>query len=178
MGRRAGLGVGWEERGCHLLGQFHAAAAGNPDILVLDEPTVAMDVEAREAFWVSLRANAASGRAVVFSTHYLEEADTFAERIVVLRSGRVVADGTPRDVKAAAGIRGHIAFTCAEASSEPFGQLPGVAHVAIDHDHVVLTTTEPDTTIWALYDLRHAISEIEITGGDLQQAFLALTKAD
>lgn len=158
--------------------RFALAAAGGPDILVLDEPTVAMDVQAREAFWVALRTSAATGRTVVFSTHYLEEADTHAQRIVVLRAGRVVADGTPGDVKAAAGIRRHIALRCAEARSDAFGQLPGVTHVAIDHDHVILTTTEPDTTIWALYDLRHVISEIEITGGDLQEAFLALIKPD
>ncbi len=158
--------------------RFALAAVGDPDILVLDEPTVAMDVQAREAFWDALRARAASGRTIVFSTHYLEEADTHAERIVVLRAGRVVADGTPGDVKAAAGIRRHVAFRCPDAQSEALGRLPGVTHVAIDHDHVALTTTEPDTTLWSLYDLRHAISEIEITGGDLQEAFLALTNPD
>ena len=154
--------------------RFALAAAGDPDILVLDEPTVAMDVQARAAFWAALRASAANGRTVVFSTHYLEEADSYAERIVVLRAGRVVADGTPEDVKAAAGIRRHIAFRCPRASAEVLSQLPAVTHVVIDHEHVTLTTTEPDTTIWALYDLRHAISEIEITGSDLQEAFLAL----
>ncbi|MDA8302220.1 MAG: ABC transporter ATP-binding protein [Actinomycetota bacterium] len=158
--------------------RFALAAAGNPDILVLDEPTVAMDVEAREAFWAALRAGAAGGRTIVFSTHYLEEADAFAERIVVLRAGKVVADGTPGDVRAAAGIRRQVTFRCAEARSEAFRQLPGVTHVTVDHDHVVLTTTEADTTLWALYDHRHAISDIDITGGDLQHAFLALTKAD
>jgi ABC-2 type transport system ATP-binding protein len=111
----------------------------------------------------------------VFSTHYLEEADTNAERILVLRAGRIVADGTPEDVKAAAGIKPHIAFRCHGASSEIFSQLPAVTHVAIDREHVILTTTDSDTTIWALYDIRHAISELEIIGGDLQHAFLALT---
>jgi len=158
--------------------RFALAAAGNPDILVLDEPTVAMDVEAREAFWAALHAGAAGGRTIVFSTHYLEEADTFAERIVVLRAGNVVADGTPGDVKAAAGITRQVTFRCAEASADAFGQLPGVTHVTVDDDHVVLATTEADATLWALYDRRHAISDIEITGADLQHAFLALTKAD
>jgi len=155
--------------------RFALAAAGDPDILVLDEPTVAMDVQAREAFWIALRASTASGRTVVFSTHYLEEADANAERILVLRAGRIVADGTPEEVKVAAGIKSHIAFRCHEASSEFLRQLPSVTHVAIDRDHVILTTTDSDTTIWALYDIRHAISELEIIGGDLQHAFLALT---
>ena len=85
--------------------RFAIAVSGNPQLLVLDEPTVAMDVEAREAFWTALGASAASGRTILFSTHYLEEADAHADRIVVLRAGRIVADGTPGQVKAAAGHR-------------------------------------------------------------------------
>ncbi len=171
LGRRSDqLSIGQAQRV-----RFALAAAGNPEILVLDEPTVAMDVHAREAFWAALQASAASGRTVVFSTHYLEEADAHADRIVVLREGRIVADGTPEDVKAAAGLRRHITFRYPRASRDVLEQLSAVTDVTIHDDQVTLTTTDPDTTIWALYDLRHDISELEITGTDLQDAFLALT---
>ena len=171
LGRRSDqLSIGQAQRV-----RFALAAAGDPDLLVLDEPTVAMDVQAREAFWAAIQASRASGRTVVFSTHYLEEADAHAERIVLLRTGHSVADGTPEDVKAAAGVKRHIAFRCVRASSETLGQLAGVTDVAVVHGRVTLTTTDPDSTIWALYDIRHDISDLEITGGDLQHAFLALT---
>ena len=118
-----------------------------------------MDVDAREAFWTALQASVASGRTVVFCTHYLEEADAHAGRIVVLRDGSIVADGTPEDVKAAAGVRRHITFRYPRASRHALRQLSAVTEVTIRDEKVTLTTTDPDTTIWALYDLRHDISE-------------------
>ncbi len=85
--------------------RFAVAVVSDPDLLVLDEPTAAMDVEARHVFWSSMREFTDAGRTVVFATHYLDEADTFADRIVILRDGRVVADGTPAAVKATAATR-------------------------------------------------------------------------
>jgi ABC-2 type transport system ATP-binding protein len=165
-----GLSIGQSQRV-----RFAIAASGNPQLLVLDEPTVAMDVEAREAFWTALRASAASGRTILFSTHYLEEADAHADRIVVLRSGRIVADGTPGQVKAAAGIERHVRFRSLNGSPDRFRSLAGVTAVQIDADRVTLQTTDADATVWALYDLRHTITDLEITGSGLQEAFLALT---
>lgn len=155
--------------------RFAIAAAGDPDILVLDEPTVAMDVQAREAFWTALGTSAARGRTIVFSTHYLEEADAPASRIVVLRSGRFVADGTPADIKDAAGLKRQISFQLPDAPRAALSQLPAVTGISIDHDRVTLTTNDPDTTLWALYPLRYGLSQLEINSTDLQRAFLALT---
>ncbi len=82
--------------------RFAVALAGNPSLIVLDEPTAALDVEARHAFWQSMRAYARRGHTVLFSTHYLEEADAHADRIVVIDRGRIVADGTGEQLKRAA----------------------------------------------------------------------------
>ncbi|MGH8987350.1 MAG: ATP-binding cassette domain-containing protein [Acidimicrobiales bacterium] len=155
--------------------RFALAAAGDPRLLVLDEPTVAMDVEARAAFWEALQAQTARGRTVIFSTHYLEEADTHADRIVVLRAGRVVADGTPEEIKAAAGVNRSVRFTTSGLDPGRFEDIPGVVAVQAHDSRITLHTTDPDATIWALYDFRRAVHDLEITGGDLQEAFLALT---
>jgi ABC-2 type transport system ATP-binding protein len=80
--------------------RFALALLPDPDLLILDEPTAGMDVTARQEFWDTMRADARSGRTVIFATHYLEEADAFAERIVVIARGRIVADGTASDIRA------------------------------------------------------------------------------
>ena len=80
--------------------RFAFAIAGDPDLLFLDEPTVGMDVETRRAFWSDMRAFAADGRTILFATHYLDEADAIAERILVLVRGRIVTDGTGASIKA------------------------------------------------------------------------------
>ena len=85
--------------------RFAVAMVSNPDLLVLDEPTVAMDVEARVQFWQTMRRFAARGKTVLFATHYLEEADAYADRIVLMARGEVVADGPATEIKAAAGGR-------------------------------------------------------------------------
>ena len=85
--------------------RFAFALAGDPDLLILDEPAAAMDVAARQGFWTAIRSFAAEGNTVVFSTHQLHEADEYADRIVVLAAGRVVADGTPAQIRTKAGVR-------------------------------------------------------------------------
>jgi ABC-type multidrug transport system ATPase subunit len=155
--------------------RFALAACGDPQLIVLDEPTVAMDVRAREAFWGILRAYAASGKTILFSTHYLEEADTHAGRIILLRSGRIVADGSPDQVKSDAGIARTVRFRSLTGSPDRFRQLAAVTAVHADEDRITLLTADADATVWALYDLRDTITDLAITQGGLQEAFLALT---
>ena len=155
--------------------RFALAAAGDPQLLVLDEPTVAMDVEAREAFWSALGGYAAGGMTILFSTHDLADADTHAERIVVLSAGRVVADGSPDEVKSRAGVGRTIRFRSLNGSSECFGALAGVQAVQIEQRHVTLVTSDSDATLWALYDFREVIADLQISSGGLQEAILALT---
>jgi ABC-2 type transport system ATP-binding protein len=157
--------------------RFALAASGDPQLIVLDEPTAAMDVRAREALWGVLRGYAASGKTILFSTHYLEEADTHADRIILLRSGRIIADGSPDQVKSAAGIARTVRFRSLAGPADRFRQLAAVTTVHPDEDRITLLTADADATIWALYDLRDTITDLAITSGGLQDAFLALTSA-
>lgn len=157
--------------------RFALAAAGDPPLLVLDEPTVAMDVGAREAFWGILRDYAASGTTILFSTHYLEEADAHADRIILLRSGRIIADGAPSEIKAAAGIARTVRFRSLTGSPDRFRQLAAVTAVHADGDRITLLSTDADATVWALYHLRDTIAGLAVTDAGLQEAFLALTSA-
>ena len=110
--------------------------------MVLDEPTVAMDVEARRAFWATMRRFAARGTTVVFATHYLEEADEFADRIVLMAHGRIVADGPSTEIKAHVGMR-TIRATLPGVSPAALAALPGVAAAERHGDAVTLAAPTP-----------------------------------
>jgi ABC-2 type transport system ATP-binding protein len=154
--------------------RFALAIAGDPDLVFLDEPTVAMDVETRRAFWSDMRRFAAEGRTILFATHYLEEADQVADRIVVLDRGRIVADGTPASIKAAA--RGRtVRFTLAGADADLLARLPGVVEQQIHGADVTLRTDDADATVAAVYAAGLPIRDLEVTGADLESAFVALT---
>jgi ABC-2 type transport system ATP-binding protein len=155
--------------------RFALALAGNPALLVLDEPTAALDVQARRELWNALGEHARRYRTtVLFSTHYLEEADQHAERIVLVGAGHVTADGTPDQVKRAAGADRIVRFRLVTGSPERFATVPGVTAVQADGERVTLHTTEGDNTVWALYDLRHAIADISVSDASLEEAFLSL----
>jgi ABC-2 type transport system ATP-binding protein len=157
--------------------RFALAIAGDPDLLFLDEPTVAMDVESRRAFWADMREFAAQGRTVIFATHYLDEADSVADRIVVLDHGRIVADGTPSSLKASVRSRS-VRFTLTDPDATVLRALPGVSDVAIHGADVTLTTVDADATIPALYKADLPLRDLNVTGADLEDAFVALTSAE
>lgn len=154
--------------------RFALAVAGAPKLLVLDEPTSAMDVESRRAFWASMRAYAAGGRTILFATHYLEEADENADRIIVLARGRIVADGTAQEIKTAAGGR-TVRFTLGDQPTAGLDSLPGVTAVEVRRDTARLTTTDPDATVQALYASGITVRDLEVKGAGLEEAFLSLT---
>ena len=148
------------------------ALAGTPPLLVLDEPTSAMDVEGRQAFWTTMRALADRGRTVVFATHHLDEADAVADRVVVVDAGRVVADGTAAQVKS--GIAGRtVRFRCADQAW--LDRLPGVTAVGRTGELVELATTDAEATLRALLADRAVLPDLEVHGASLEQAFLSLT---
>ncbi|WP_433617628.1 ABC transporter ATP-binding protein [Dactylosporangium sp. CA-139114] len=155
--------------------RFAMALVSNPDLLVLDEPTTGMDVETRRGFWASMREETAQGRTVLFATHYLEEADDYADRIVLLRSGRIVADGTSAQIKAAVSGR-TIRATIPGADLAGLAGLPGVERVETRGEQVLLHCDDSDAALRALLDATTA-HDIEVTSRNLEDAFIALTVA-
>jgi ABC-2 type transport system ATP-binding protein len=156
--------------------RFAFALAGNPELLVLDEPTVAMDVESRQSFWAAMRRYVATGRTVLFATHYLEEADDFADRVIVIAQGRVIADGSGTQIKKLAGGR-TISFD-ANGSAEPaLADLPGVTSVDIRGERVLLRCVNSDETVRALLNTGRLYRNLEIVSAGLEEAFLTLTAA-
>ncbi|MCF2125385.1 ABC transporter ATP-binding protein [Strepomyces sp. STD 3.1] len=153
--------------------RFAVALAGNPGLLVLDEPTAALDVEARHTFWESMRAYARRGSTVLFSTHYLEEAEAHADRILVLDRGRIVADGTGDELRRAAG-GSRVSFDLAGRATGDLALLPGVRALEIRGDRALLRTDDSDATVIALAE-RGAIRGLEVAPASLDDAFLALT---
>jgi ABC-2 type transport system ATP-binding protein len=154
--------------------RFACALVSNPDLLVLDEPTVAMDVEGRHAFWATMREFAARGTTIVFATHYLEEADDFADRAVLMAHGRVVADGPTTEIKARVGSR-TIRATLPGIADAALLALPGVASVQRRGAAITLRCGDSDAAIRALLAAYPAASDLEISGAGLEEAFLELT---
>ena len=150
------------------------ALVSDPELLVLDEPTVALDVEARRGFWAAMRSFAAEGKTVIFATHYLEEADAYADRVVLMARGEVVADGPTTEIKARVGAR-TIRATLPGVEDTELAELPGVSTAERHGATVILTATDSDGAIRALLDRYDDARDIEIAGADLEQAFLALT---
>ena len=159
--------------------RFALAIAGDPDLLFLDEPTVAMDVETRRAFWADIRRATDEGRTVVFATHYLEEADQVADRIVVLDHGRVVADGTGRSIRAGVGGR-TIRFDLPDAAAhrDRLGSMPGVTGVDIEGHRIRLTTSDGDATVRAIVLAGLDVRDLESTSVGLEDAFLSIVARD
>ncbi len=154
--------------------RFALALVSDPDLLVLDEPTVSMDVEGRHDFWMAMRSFAAGGKTVIFATHYLEEADAYADRAVLMAQGRIVADGPTTEIKARVGRR-TIRATLPGVDTDALAQLPGVAAVDRRGEAVVLSCTDSDAAIRALLERHADARDIEITGAGLEDAFLELT---
>ena len=157
--------------------RYALALLPDPDLIVLDEPTAGMDVTSRRSFWSTMRADADAGRTVVFATHYLEEADAFAQRIVMMAGGRVVADGTTHDIRAQATGR-----VVSATSSDPAATVhrlrahPAVLDVGREGDRVTVHSSDSDDVARLLLDELDA-HDLEISSGSLETAFLQITGA-
>jgi len=156
--------------------RFALALAANPDLLVLDEPTASLDVESRRDFWTVMRGVAESGKTVLFATHYLEEADAYADRIVMMSRGRVVADGPSTEIKAKAGERTILA-TLPGADLPALAAIPGVTSAQRRGDAVVLSCGDSDAALRELLARYAAARDIEVRSAGLEEAFLELTTA-
>ena len=154
--------------------RFALGIVGNPDLLVLDEPTVAMDVEARRDFWATMRHFTTGGKTVLFATHYLEEADAYADRIILMSRGAVVADGPATEIKATVGLR-TIRATLPDADLSALGALPGVTNAETHGEAVILNCSDSDAALRAFLAAAPAARDIEVRGAGLEEAFLQLT---
>jgi len=169
LGRRAGRLSGGQAQRV----RFAAAIAGDPLLLVLDEPTAAMDVQARRNFWRQIHGFAGRGRTVLFATHYLHEADDAADRVVVIAGGRKIADGPPAAIKARFGDR-QVRFTLAGGPHARLAALDGVRAVDRDGARVILHSADTDATVRSLAGSGLAWSGLEVGGPDLETSFLRL----
>ena len=152
---------------------FALAICGDPDMLFLDEPTLGFDVEARRSFWEQIRGFVSRGRTVLFTTHYLEEADALADRIVVIDHGAVIADGTPEQIKQRVSGR---RIRCTTALSEAdLRAMPGVTEVRFDRGNAELVVTSAESVTRELLFNDETLSNLEVSGIQLEDAFLALT---
>ena len=153
--------------------RFAMALLPDPLLLLLDEPTQGMDVEGRRSFWAAIRDDAKAGRTIVFATHYLEEADAYADRVVLVRRGEIVADGTASEVKALASGR-TVRATLAGPDEAALRSLPGVDRVEVHGSSVVVHCADSDTV--ARYLLTEtAAKDLEVAALGLEEAFVALT---
>ena len=156
--------------------RFAMALLSDPELLILDEPTTGMDVEGRRDFWAAIRQDAERGRTVLFATHYLEEADAYADRIVLVRQGRIVADGTASQIKAMTAGR-TLRATMSGATPEALRAVPGADSVEVRGDTVLIHSRDTDAV--ARHLLAHTDAhDLEIAPRGLEDAFIALTGDD
>jgi ABC-2 type transport system ATP-binding protein len=156
--------------------RFALALVANPDLLVLDEPTASLDVAGRRGFWTAMRGVARTGKTVLFATHYLEEADAYADRIILMARGRVVADGPSTEIKAKVGGRAILA-TLPAVGVAGLAALPGVSSAERRGDAVVLSCGDSDAALRELLGRYPAAHDIEVRSAGLEEAFLELTAA-
>ncbi len=156
--------------------RFAMALLPDPALLLLDEPTTGMDVEGRRTFWSAIRSDAEKGRTVLFATHYLEEADQYADRIVLISQGRIVADGSGSEIKALASGR-TVRATLPDPDTDALSALAGVDSVEVRGDSVIVHAKDSDAV--ARYLLTETTArDVEIAAKGIEEAFLSLTGDD
>lgn len=170
--RRVGKCSGGEQQRL----RFAIALLSDPRLLVLDEPTTGMDVEGRRDFWTAIREDAKRGRTILFATHYLDEADAYADRIVLIRQGSVVADGTTAEIKNLASGR-RVRATIAYPDMEVVRALPGVTSAEQRGESLIVSCTDSDVVARYLLTSTDA-RDVEISSQNLEAAFVALTSND
>ena len=153
--------------------RFAMALLSDPGLLILDEPTTGMDVEGRRDFWNAIREDAKSGRTVIFATHYLDEADAYADRIILVRQGLIVADGSAAEIKNLASGRS-VRASLVDADEKALRAIPGVDAVEVRPEGVLIRASDSDAVARYLLTKTTA-KDLEITSHSLEDAFIALT---
>ena len=154
--------------------QFAVAICGRPQVLFLDEPTVGLDVQAREALWTSVRRLLADGCSVVLTTHYLEEAEALADRIAVITKGRVIASGSVDDMRALVARR---QISCeSQLSLAEVRAWPGVVDAQRTQERLQITATDAEGVVRRLLAADVTLGRLEVRQAGLNEAFNELTK--
>jgi ABC-2 type transport system ATP-binding protein len=156
---------------------FALAVAGDPQVIFLDEPTVGMDVESRRAFLESIRSFAGEGKTIVLTTHYLEEADLLAQRVVVIDRGVVVADASPAEIKSRV-LGRRVSFAADRTFTETDFQGLPYQNLEIDGKRVRLLSNAPEALLRELFRRDYDIHDLQVVGADLEEAFLDLTRRE
>jgi ABC-2 type transport system ATP-binding protein len=151
---------------------FALAIVGDPDLIFLDEPTVAMDVEARRSFWEQVHGFAELGKTILFSTHYLEEADAIADRVVVIHQGQVIKSGSPHDIKRLVAAKTIKLKT--DLWLERAQNFPAVERATQDNGYLTIYSNEPEKFISELIGKGHTMRDLTVTDTDLEAAFVSL----
>ncbi len=154
---------------------FALSICGNPDVLFLDEPSVALDVESRRAFWQEISGFAKTGKTVILTTHYLEEADALANRIIVINKGEIVAQGSPAQIKSRVGGK-NVSFKLEAGNAATLEQLPNVQRFSKTGDSVNLYTLEPEKVLQEVFAQGLQISNLNVAGAGLEEAFMEITE--
>jgi ABC-2 type transport system ATP-binding protein len=155
--------------------RFALAIVGQPSIILLDEPTVGMDIQSRQSFWESMREWSDATRTLLFSSHYLDEVDAVADRVVLLNKGHLIADAAPSELKRQLGAT-TVTFKMIGASTESLGELPGVLALAINENRVTLRTKDADAVVSALFANGTTISDLQIQAVPLEEIVLRLSQ--
>lgn len=156
---------------------FALALAGNPDILFFDEPTVGMDVSSRQNFWEKIKEYAKQGKTIIFTTHYLQEADDYADRILLFNNGKLLMEGSPSEIKSKV-TRQIVSFQIpANFPFHEFKNLPYILSVFEESGRIKIETTDSDKTIAKLFDEKVIVKDLQVEKGRLEEAFTQLTKA-
>lgn len=156
--------------------QYALAICGRPDLLVLDEPTAAMDRASARALWATVRDAAADGAAVLMTTHDLAEADALADRVVVMDAGRIVADDTPAAIRARAG--GAVVRCRSTVSTVHAAAIPGVRQATSDGAELRLVTTDAIATVRRLLDADAGLADLRVHDAALEDAIVSLLSRD
>jgi ABC-2 type transport system ATP-binding protein len=154
--------------------QFTMAVCGRPKLLFLDEPSVGLDVRARESMWVTLRQLVSSGSSIVLTTHYLEEAESLSNRVAVLNKGRLIALGSVNEIRALV-VRKHISCSTALAADQ-IAAWPDVESVTRDQQRLQISTSNSEAVVRRLLAADSNLQELEVRRAGLAEAFTELTQ--
>lgn len=156
---------------------FALSMAGDPDVLILDEPTAGMDLQSREQFWMLIQSYVKKGKTILFTTHYLEEAEGIADRIILINQGKVVADGTPQQLKNAFSNK-MISFVSKGLTEKMLSGLPGVLKVDYVGERIVLYTTNCEQTLKYMFKNDWDLEDLEVRSGGLRDVFQSLIEGE